>query len=480
MSSTLLFATALRATISLPAIFGDNMVLQAEQSLPFWGKALPGERITVAIRSDEGDLLSKMDTVTSSTGRWETTLPEVEAGIDCRVSVSGDKSEAITFRNVLTGQVWVCSGQSNMAFGLNEVGNADEALANADNDQLRLFLIKCKSSEVPLDDVRGEWMVCSPSSVDGFSAVAYFFGENLNAYLNQPIGLIATSWGATPAEAWTPMEAIESEPVLSRIIETYQQYQADPSAMKDERGRPYYRKSMQKAPSWLYNGMIHPIVPYAIKGAIWYQGESNDKQPKEYQTLFPLMIESWREKWNQGDFPFIYVELAGYGRKQTQPSEGGWAPIREAQGYALELPNTSVGTAVDVGEEREIHPRDKETVGKRLALAAEGLVYGREGLTESPRFERFRIENNQVHLEFINAEGGLSLTEDNGLTGFAITDDGDNWVWADAVVDGETIIVSSDAVEEPVAVRYGWAKFPIITVYSQAELPLLPFQTDKS
>ncbi len=474
----LISALSAHATISLPAIFGDNMVLQADKPLPFWGTAEPGEQVTVQLYGEDG-LISKTAATADAKGQWKATLPACASGLNGKVTIVGEASEPVRFENVLTGQVWVCSGQSNMNFPLKNASNLDAALEQANNDQIRLFTVINNTSETPLDELQGQWVLCTRDTARDFSAVGYYFGVELNQYLGQPIGLIKTAWGGTPVEAWTPMDALENEPAAADMLETYQKFQKDPESMKDSKGRPIYREKMQKAPSWLYNAMVHPFIPYAIEGVIWYQGEANAGKPDEYKATFPLMIESWRARWGQGDFPFLYVELAGFRKQQSEPSEGGWANIREAQAEALTLPNTGVATAVDVGMQKDIHPKDKETVGKRLALAAQGLVYGKEGITQSPRLKNYKIEGDRVVLNFFDAGQGLHYTPVDGKSGFAIRGAEGDWHWADTQVDGGTITVSSPEVSQPVAVRYAWASFPYNTVYNNMGLPLLPFRTDK-
>jgi sialate O-acetylesterase len=302
---------------------------------------------------------------------------------------------------------------------------------------------------------------CGPDTVGGFSGVAYFFGRDLQKALDIPIGLIHTSWGGTIAEAWTPKEALEANPDLKKLV---------PATIKME-GNNANQGTV------LYNAMIAPLISYPIKGAIWYQGESNAGRAAEYETLFPTMIQSWRKAWKQDDLPFFFVQLAPFQKIEQEPTDPAWARLREAQRLTLKLPKTGMAVITDVGDEKDIHPKRKEPVGARLALAARAIAYGQKIDYSGPNYENVKFVDGKAILSFQNLGGGLE-SKGGELTGFTIAGDDKVFYNADAMIQGDTIVVSSAKVAKPAAVRFGWANYPVVNLWNKAGLPASPFRTD--
>lgn len=473
------------ADVKLAAIFGDNMVLQAGQNVPVWGTAEPGEEIEVRITVSKDDSpvasdspIPETDTQEKRTragddGRWSVTLdpmPPTENPVG--LVITGNNK--LTLENVLVGEVWVCSGQSNMEWSINRSANPQEEIANAKHPRIRLYQVKKQvAANQPLSDTEGQWVECSPETIPNFSAVAYFFGREIQKRTGRPVGLIQTAWGGTPAEAWTSRDKLEQagfDVILNRWKENVEK---DSKALDN----PHH-------PAGLFNGMIAPIIPYAIQGAIWYQGESNAGRAYQYRELFPTMITDWRERWNQGDFPFLFVQLANFKPRQDQPGDSDWAELREAQSLTLDLPKTGQAVTIDIGEAGDIHPRNKQDVGKRLALSAMHVAYGDEEIVHSgPTYatpgssEGISRDGNEITIRFENVGGGL-VAKGGELKGFAVADSDKQWHWAEARIEGDTVVVSSPDVEQPVAVRYAWADNPEATLYNAEGLPASPFRTD--
>lgn len=483
------------APIALPALFSDGMVLQRDLPIPFWGTAAPGQKVTVTLDKQTASVTA------DGTGKWLLRLKPLAAGGPYEVTVSGRNT--ITYKDVLIGDVWIAAGQSNMAFRMAQTKNSAEEIANSEDPSLRTFTVANNANfDVPQSQLAGNWIKASPSTTRNFSAVAYFFGRELRRELNVPIGLIHSSWGGTVAQAWTRREVLTGDPSLRSITDAWDKilagapasqakYDADMKLWQEAadkakaEGQPEPKKpapptnlKYQNRPSGLYNGMIAPLIPYAIKGAIWYQGESNAGQPEQYRRLFPAMITNWRQDWGQGDFPFLFVQLANYTKVQTQPSEGGWALVREAQTATLSLPNTGMAVTTDIGEGPDIHPKNKQDVGKRLALAALAQVYGRKIPYSGPRLDGMTVEGNTLKLRFKHTDGGLKAQGGEELKGFAIAGADKKFVWATAKIVGDTIELCSPEVAAPAAARYNWASNPIGNLHNGAGLPAGPFRTD--
>jgi len=483
------------ATVSVPNIIGSHMVLQADKKLPIWGKADPGEKVTVML----GD--HKATDKADKQGRWMVKLPKMKAGGPVTMTITG-KDNILTLNDILIGEVWVASGQSNMQWTVENSNNAAEEIAAANYPNIRLFYVERKVADKPQDNCNGEWVACSPETIPGFSAVAYYFGRELYKNLDIPIGLIHTSWGGTPAESWTSRPSLEAVSVLKPILERWDDILAKyPAAQKAHaKAMAKWKTAAQKAkangqpepkkprapigpdhphrPSSLYNAMIAPLIPYAFQGAIWYQCESNASRAYQYRTLFPCMIKDWRKAWKQGAFPFLFVQLANFTDVLPDPGDSDWAELREAQTMTLNLENTGMAVIIDIGEAKDIHPKNKQDVGKRLALNALAETYDKEIPYSGPMYKRMRVKNGKAILSFDHTNGGLVAKGSNSVKGFAIAGADKKFVWADAVIDGENVIVASDKVAKPVAVRYAWANNPVCNLYNGAGLPASPFRTD--
>ena len=610
--------------VKLPKIFSDNMVLQRDLPIPVWGWANKNEKITIQINGQSRTVKA------GKNGEWKTTFDPMKAGGPYRITVEGKNT--IVFENILVGDVWICSGQSNMEWPVASSNNPQQEIANADYPQIRLFTAPKSTAKDPLDDVEeGSWQAVSPETIAGFSAVGYFFGRELHQNLDIPIGLINTSWGGTVVETWTSREAISSiddfkkelselseldfEKKRQEILDQMEAYKPaadeNPQSLGEEKalwadpsyndqqwhemkvpgfweasrlpsldGVVWFRKTFnlekipEKAvlslgpiddnditwvngvkvgetnkydedrmytvdpsilkvgknvlairvedtgggggiwgdevfletaenkinlsgdwkflatraevfttvnpndyPTLLFNAMINPLVPYGIKGAIWYQGESNAGRPYQYRKLFSLLINDWRNHWEQGEFPFLFVQLANF-----ETSEGSdWPALREAQTMTLSLPNTGMAVTIDIGNPRDIHPRNKQDVGKRLALAARKVAYGEDLVYSGPLFRSMKIENGKAILTFDHTGAGLTATDKYGhLRGFQIAGKDRKFLFARAeIVDDQTVVVYHKNIKEPVAVRYAWSDNPEdANLYNQEMLPASPFRTD--
>ena len=639
----LVFAGVGRAEVRLPSIIGDNMVLQQGTKVRIWGKANVGEHIAVTFEK------KSVQTVADAQGRWQVWLGPLKSGGPSDLTIKGDN--VLTIKNVLVGEVWICSGQSNMEWPLVNTVNGAEAVAQANYPEIRLFTVVHKTSESALDDVQGRWVVTTPAEAANFSAVGYFFGREIHQQLKAPIGLINTSWGGTPAEAWTSTEALKSsaelQPILDRyenslkaLPETKEAYEralvqweeknlyvdgenngealgyAEPATSTADwakmdlpkqfessglliDGVVWFRKVVDLPASWagkdlvlnltaiddfdityfngkkigstgretpnsymvprkyavpgslvhsgsnviavrvfdrageggfgaagemslvangtgqislrgnwdykvelalepkhvdwgsrpemvgagnqnspgvLYNAMLAPLFPFAIRGAIWYQGESNAGRAYQYRTLFPTMIRNWRSAWGY-DFPFLFVQLPNWRARQDVPGESDWAELREAQAMTLREPGTGMAITIDVGDGDDLHPRNKLDVGRRLAALALANVYGRPMIPSGPLFAGFKIDGSKVRISFKYAQG-LRTSDGGPVKGFAIAGADRKFVWGEARIEGDTVVVSSPTILKPAAVRYAWSNNPLVNLYNKAGLPASPFRTD--
>ncbi len=480
--------------------------------VPLWGAAEPGEKVTVTVGGKSAETTAGQD------GKWRVTVgPLMASTTPIEVTVKG--TNEIVYRDVLVGEVWVCSGQSNMAFPLSRVHNAAEALPAANVPTMRLFNVGRKLTFEPQTEIEGEWQVCTPETSRGFSAVGYFFGRDLSDQLKVPVGLIGSSWGGTPAEAWTSLEGLKVEPSLAshiekltnlltnreEILKTYRdttipkweeavkEWKAAAEVAKSEGREPQPKSAPRRppqpdndphTPTVLYNGMIAPLIPYGMRGAIWYQGESNAGRAKEYETLFPAMIRDWRRQWAQGDFPFLFVQLAAYGDADV------WAQLRNAQFKTLSLPKTGMAVALDVGEKEDIHPLNKEAVGARLALAARSIAYGEDVVFSGPLFKTATPDGCKMHVSFDSVGGGLVIGRApairvdqepaaalDHLVGFEVAGADGKFVAAQATIEGDQVAVWNDEVKSPTAVRYGWSASPQVNLYNKEGLPASSFSS---
>jgi len=434
-------------------------------------------------------------------GKWMFAMNSPKVGGPYEMTITG--KNVITIKNIMVGEVWVCSGQSNMEMSVRSSANSEQEIAAANYPNIRLFTVTRKVATEPQSDCEGSWSLCSPETVPGFSASAYYFGRELHKELDVPIGLIHTSWGGTPSEAWTRREFLEKVSEAAPILERYDDAVAKyPQAMEEYKQKvDEWKKAAEKAkaegertprrpgapfgpghfqsPSGLYNAMIAPLIPYGIGGVIWYQGEANAGRAYQYRTIFPAMIKNWRNDWGQNNFPFLFVQLANFRAVNPQPAESDWAELREAQLMTLALPNTGMAVIIDIGDAKNIHPKNKQDVGKRLALWALARSYGKELVYSGPIYKSMKIKGNKIILYFDHVGGGLIAGGDEPLKGFAIAGADRKFVWADAKMDGDNIVVSSDEVSSPVAVRYAWADNPVCNLYNEQRLPASPFRTDK-
>ncbi|MCD6598287.1 MAG: 9-O-acetylesterase [Bacteroidales bacterium] len=616
--------------ILLTTLFTDNMVLQQKQDIPIWGTAQSGGEIVVTFNEQQ------KKTIVNDNGKWEIVLSPVPAGGSYKLVISGEETHTIS--NVMVGEVWVCSGQSNMEMAVRNGNNYEEEIANADFPNIRLFQVNHTTSYQPLDTINSNgWEECSPKTIPDFSAAAYYFGRKLFKELDVPIGLINSSFGGTPVESWISSKALKVIPEFREELEimdsTLEQAQnqdnfqaelklraeiikrgdigylkgkpnwnnpdldvADWDTMDlpikwEKAGYPdldgimWFRKEINIPASmigtdlimslgpindyditwfngvkvgsiidaniprdyiipmslvkpgknvivikvedvgysggiwgkanqmfitnnsgkkisiageWLYkigfdrkvlgpkqhiptvlnNAMIHPLIPFAIQGAIWYQGEANAGRAHQYQTLFPVMIKDWRSQWNQGDFSFLFVQLANFNELQTELKDDDWAELREAQLMTLSLPNTGMVVTIDIGNAKDIHPKNKQDVGKRLALNALAEVYGKDIPYSGPMYNSMEVEENKIRLKFNNTNAGLKIKESNQLKGFAIAGEDKKFVWAEAKIEDNEVVVWNTKIKNPVAVRYAWAANPICNLFNGADLPASPFRTD--
>jgi sialate O-acetylesterase len=445
------------ADVKLPAIFGDHMVLQRGIKVPFWGTADAAEKITVKAAGQEKSMTA------DSNGRWRVQVDPIEATDPIEVTVSGKNT--ITFTDVLIGEVWLCSGQSNMGFAVKRASNATATIKAANQPKIRLFTVGRAIKDEPQSETAGEWQVCSPETVGDFSAVAYFFGSALQQKLNQPVGLIESSWGGTRAEAWLPKPIFDSLklPYEPEWTEQWLHPKKVPGAAQEPE-RPH------EAPAVLYNGMIAPLAGYAIKGAVWYQGETNTAYPDQYHDVLSALIKSWRTAWAQGDFPFLVVQLPNLKNNRF------WPTLRAAQAQvAKDVPNVGLAVTIDLGDPKDIHPKNKLPVGQRLALVAAKIAYGKDVPYSGPTFKSIEIDGSNAVISFDHVYDGL-VSKGGDVQGFQVAGPDGKFVPAHAKIDGEKVVVSADSVPSPKVVRYAWENDPKCTLYNKADLPATPFE----
>jgi sialate O-acetylesterase len=447
-----LSAPAALADVKPHTLFSHGMVLQQGMKVPVWGTADDGEKITLTIegRVKENVFLNHSVKTEATKGNWRVVLPEMAAGGPFTMTILGKNS--ITLKDVYVGEVWICSGQSNMQWPVNQGGgNVKEVVATSKNPKIRLLTVPRKPADKPQTDLQAKWEECGPATVGGFSAVGYYFGRDLQKALNVPVGLISSNQGGTAAERWTSLAVLEKLPES---------------------------KGKDKGEATLYNAMIAPLVPYAFKGVIWYQGESNASRHDQYEKLLSAMIKNWRDDWKQGDFPFLIVQLAPFMKIEKEPTDTPWARLREAQRQvSLKVPHTAQVVITDAGDEKDIHPKPKEPVGARLALAALALVYGRQVEHSGPAYDSLKVEGDKAVLSFKHIVGGLEA-KGGSLTGFTIAGEDRKFYNAEAEIRGDKVVVWSDQVPKPVAVRFGWANYPVVNLWNKAGLPASPFRTD--
>lgn len=498
----LLSAFPAGAAVRLPRVIGSGMVLQREVEVPVWGWAEPGESVTCELGQ------AKVTAVANAQGEWMVKLPPMPAGGPFEMVVRGQNTLKLT--GILVGEVWVCSGQSNMEMGVAMSKDAKQEVAAATHPQIRLFLVPKKAAGRPQTDVEATWRECTPTSISanfpqagwgGFSAVAYYFGRELQQTLKVPIGLIESSWGGTRIEPWTPPSGFAAVPALKAVSERVEQanagYAKSTAAALDqmEAAIANARKALASGgavpaipalnvrhplegngdPVSLYNGMIHPLVPFAIRGAIWYQGESNNGEGLLYFEKMKALVGGWRQVWKQGDFPFYYVQLAPY-KYGVAPTQ--LPAIWNAQLAALSIPNTGMAVTTDIATLNDIHPPNKQDVGKRLALWALARTYGKkEYVFSGPLYKSMKIGSGKIVLSFDHIGTGLDAADDMDLTHFEVAGEDGKFVAAKAVMVGEQVVVSAESVPAPTNVRLGWDQLARPNLANKEGFPASPFNT---
>jgi sialate O-acetylesterase len=491
-----LISSAAFADVRLPAIFSDHLVLQAEAPLKIWGWADPAEAITVTIAGQT------QTTTADAAGEWQVVLtPLPGSAVPATLTVRGRNQ--VTVGDVLLGEVWLGSGQSNMELKTKQAQNFGQEQAGANFPQIRQFTVRRNARPDAVAEVQGEWQVCSPSTVGEFSAVLYYFGRELHQELRRPVGLINSSWGATPIQTWMPLEAVQSAPGYAaflekkarevaqwpeqerRILEGIRAWETETAKTPGQPKRPKPwnpgpPNAGQQMPAGNYQGMIHSLSRFRLRGLLWYQGENNARDgaagAAEYADLLTRLITSWRAAWARPDLPFLFVQLPNF-TEPRDPTGVSWAWFREAQARVLATPHTGMAVTIDVGEPDQIHPRNKQAVGHRLALLALADVYQRDVAAHGPLFERYWVQGDAIHLAFKNAAGGL-VPKGDQVSGFVIAGADRTWHPATVRMEGEHLVLSSLAVPAPVAARYGWVNNPACNLYNRADLPLVPFRTD--
>jgi sialate O-acetylesterase len=501
-----IFSSPLHAAVTLPSVFGDNMVLQRAKQVPVWGNAAPGEKVTVAFAGQE------KSTTASERGIWQVTLDPLTASKTPQpFVVSGENT--ITLKDVLVGEVWLCSGQSNMEWSVAQSANPSEEKAAANFPEIRHFKVPRTASAFARGDTKAGWQVCSPETAGGFSAVGYAFARDLFQELDVPIGLLNSTWGGTAIEPWLSPESIASSPDLTEL-----QNKLFSLSSRSPEGKKLHAEYLAALKKWaieaeaalasdeslnepptapwqltdnpqatqLYKGMIHPLAPFALRGAIWYQGESNGKESSTaYLGKLKALIGGWRTHWTQGDFPFYIVQLSNFG-----PNSPSWTGVREAQLQALSIPNTGLAVTTDIGDSKDIHPKNKQDVGKRLALWALAGPYGKDITPSGPLYKSHRVEDGKIRVSFEHAKNGLMIGKKEGLVPVT-PDPGAKIKWieiagedrifkpAGAIIEGAELVISSPEVPAPAAARYAYCQDPAgANLYNKEGLPASPFRTD--
>lgn len=511
-------ARAIQAEVQLAQLFCDHMVMQRSMMVPVWGWAERDEEVTVSI--DRQTKLCKAD----GAGKWIVRLDRMEAGEPRKMIVKG-KANAVEVSDILVGEVWICSGQSNMAWPLKQALNGDKEVADADHPEIRLFSVPyAETPNGPVDRIkvtppnRCLWELCSPKTAGDFSAVGYFFGRELQHTLQVPVGLISHAVGGSSIESWISRDAFMRDSELKVVAEYFDglaNYVENTAKGKKEfhemserydalqadarsKGMPALWPPKFRSPlysggfgSSLFNGLTNPLIPYAMRGVIWYQGEAQWRWMYEYRGVFPLLIKDWRSRWGQGDFPFLFVQLPNWAQPNREPDAGGWALLRESQLATLNVPNTAMAVTIDIGDANSIHPTNKLDVGRRLSLAARHAAYGENIVFSGPIYREMTVEGAAIRVSFDHVGGGLMIGKKTGLEPaaeekrgtlrrFSIAGEDMKFVWADAVIQKDSVLVSFPSVLKPVAVRYAWSNNPDgCNLYNKEGLPASPFRTDR-
>jgi sialate O-acetylesterase len=497
----LLCAIPTQAEVRLSDVFSDHMVIQRDKPIFVWGWAEPDEEVTVSFHAQTGTATVRED------GSWLVPFDPIPAG-GGPYTIVAEGSSRVQIDDILLGDVYLASGQSNMEWKVLHSNDAANEIASSYKPNIRLLQIPNRASTYMRPGFDADWEICAPEAVLGFSAVAYFFGKELHDEIKVPIGLIHSSWGGTTVETWISgqSEAAKNSPAFQALNNQWDPvFKSHPTeilhyynAMGDWLEEAYHGMTggasipafaeapdtplaltvFPSAPVICWNEMVAPLWRTGLAGVIWYQGESNVNRAYNYRDLFPTLIEDWREQFGQPRLPFFFVQLANYTEKIDQPGDSAWAELRESQAAALELTHTGMAVTIDIGEAADIHPRDKQTVGKRLALAARKVVYEQNIIHSGPSYRSLKKEGNAIVLSFNFVGDGLVAPSNQSLTGFQIAGEDQQWRWADAVIQGNQINVSHSRMPNPVAVRYGWANNPDCNLYNKEGLPASPFRTD--
>jgi sialate O-acetylesterase len=492
-----LCSLATRADVRLPDVIGSSMVLQQKQKVPIWGTADAGEKVTVTFGK------KSKTAVADANGKWRVDLDPMTASFTPQTMTIAGKNK-VELKDVLVGEVWLVAGQSNMQRLLRETANGEAVQAAATHPNIRLFNASREVAFKKKQGKLGEWAACSPASVAEFSAAGYYFGVEMERELKVPIGLLNSSYGGSQAEAWTPVEYLNANPDLKATVERTKIWDAERAQVRLDYDAAIkkWREDQDKArttgarpspspgvpdalrdyriASSIYDGMIGPLMPFAIKGALWYQGESNEARAEQYNILLPVMIRSWRDRWGEGNFPFGIIQLPNYHTVKAEPEEAPWSFIREAERRtALADKNAGLIVTIDIGEANDIHPKNKLDVGKRMSVWALKNVYGRKWV-DSPVLAKTEISEGKVVLTFNEVGSGLKIKDGDKLDEFAVTGADKKWIWAEARIVGKNKVeVWSPKVAEPKAVRYAFnsnPKHPNLT--NDSGLPASPFRTD--
>ncbi len=471
------------AELELPNIFTDHMVVQRDQENPIWGHGMPNTKVSVSVND------RKSECVCDESGNWRCKLPSLAVGGPYELKVENE-GKSIELSDVLSGEVWVCSGQSNMGWTVQNSEDFELEKLSANYPNIRMINFPQVGTQETVWTHKRDWLICNSENVGTFSAVGYFFGRQLNQTLDVPIGLINNAWGGSAAEAWVDADHLTQQGGFESLLQQWERNEASFAKLESMTERDEEQKesfnNLKKLmtgnhrPGNIYHGVLESHLGYGIRGAIWYQGESNAGRAYQYRELFPTMISFWRDKWGQGNFPFYWVQLADYHDEANQPNDSAWAELREAQTMTLDkLPHVGQAVIIDLGEGKDIHPRNKVEVGRRLARLALKNEYGYKIAADAPRFTAMEIDGANAILSFSNAEKGWRPFDVNAPRGFTIADKSKEFVSANAeILEDGRIRVWADSVANPEAVRYAWADNPVVNLFTKSDLPLTPFRTD--
>jgi sialate O-acetylesterase len=481
-AATAATAVALPEKLVLAPLFSDQMVLQREQPLPIWGQAAPGSVVKLRLLDDQGAAITSAsgEVIADGSGDWQITLAALPAGGPLQLLATTDRQQ-ITLKDVWLGDVWLASGQSNMEWPLSaQTENWQQAVKDAAYPKIRFFTVPNRIAATPQRQLPAtQWVAASAETVPDFSAIGWYFAKQNHLEKGVAVGIIDATWGGTVAQAWTPAAALLALPAYQKAAT---EVIAQSQVLAQVLAKDIINKTPNQQPHWLpgvlFNAMIKPLVPYGIKGVLWYQGESNVEQAAHYHALFSTLIQSWRDEWQQ-PLPFLYVQLASYLQPKAQPAASAWASLREAQFQTLQLPATAMVVTTDLGDANDIHPARKKPVAERLWLAARRTVFGEAIIASGPVFSSLQIEGKQLRLRFEHVGTGL-YSKDGALRGFAIAGSDGKYHNAHAKLEVNTVLLWSDKVATPVSVRFGWADFTDANLYNSAHLPAVPFRAGEA